>query len=168
MADLMIPGGGLTKSKLALANAAPSDVLHGKTFYSNGNKELQTGTIIDRGQYQYGGIGKGTDYIAINSLPEGLYRSNGEDWAPEARASITDMINYICSNFRTQVIQALGIRTINYSWFVANNQQGRPMSEVVADFSVSFKIGETDVRISGSTPQRINTENRGNGSFTVT
>lgn len=168
MADLMNPGGGLTKSKLSLADATPSDVLSGKTFYSNGNKERQTGTIIDRGQYQYGSIGKGTDYIAINRLPEGLYRSNGQDLAPEARASITDMINYICSNFRAQVIQALGIKTINYNWFIANNQQGRPMSQVVADFSVSFTIGGTDVRISGSTPQQINTERSGTGSFTVT
>ena len=60
MADLMNPGGGLTKNKLLLANANPSDVSKGKSFYSNGNKELQTGTLVERGTDQYaGGIGGG-------------------------------------------------------------------------------------------------------------
>lgn len=45
MADTMISaGGGLSKSKLALANAALSDVLSGKTFYA-GDKTLHTGTL---------------------------------------------------------------------------------------------------------------------------
>lgn len=38
-----------------------------------------------RGQYQYGEMGFGSDYYAINQLPEGYYTSNGADWAPEAR-----------------------------------------------------------------------------------
>lgn len=44
----MEPAGGLTKSKLELANAEPAHVLEGKTFYS-GEKELQTGTMKDNG-----------------------------------------------------------------------------------------------------------------------
>lgn len=49
MADTMISaGGGLSKSKLALANAALSDVLSGKTFYA-GDKNLKTGTMANRG-----------------------------------------------------------------------------------------------------------------------
>lgn len=45
MADLMNPGGGLTKSKLLLADANPPYVFLGKSFYSNGSKELQIGTF---------------------------------------------------------------------------------------------------------------------------
>ena len=45
----------------------------------------------DRGTYQYGELGTGTDengdYYAINQLPEGIYYSNGNAWAPEARIS---------------------------------------------------------------------------------
>lgn len=49
MADTMISaGGGLSKSKLALADAILSDVLSGKTFYA-GDKTLRTGTMANRG-----------------------------------------------------------------------------------------------------------------------
>lgn len=45
MADTMISaGGGLSKSKLALATATESDVVSGKTFYA-GDKVLKTGNI---------------------------------------------------------------------------------------------------------------------------
>lgn len=100
MADLMLPGGGLTKAKLLLANANPSDVSSGKGFYSNGSKELQTGTLVERGTSQNaGGIGSGgsgsSAYIALNKIPEGIYRSNGESWAPEIRVNRSDVINYL-------------------------------------------------------------------------
>ena len=54
----------------------------------------------DRGQYQYaGGIGAGTDengvYYALNALPEGYYRSNGADWAPEVRISEERYIGFV-------------------------------------------------------------------------
>lgn len=42
--DLLQPGGGLTKSKLALADATAGDVLSGKKFYA-GDKEIKTGTF---------------------------------------------------------------------------------------------------------------------------
>ena len=100
MADLMNPGGGLTKSKLALANANPSDVSQGKGFYSNGNKELQTGTLVERGTAQNaGGIGSGgsgsSAYIALNNIPEGIYRANGTDWGPEIRVNKRKIIEYM-------------------------------------------------------------------------
>lgn len=103
MADLMNPGGGLTKSKLLLANANPSDVSKGKSFYSNGNKELQTGTLVERGTYQNaGGIGSGgsgsSAYIAFNKIPEGIYRSNGESWAPEIRVNKAELSLYILNS----------------------------------------------------------------------
>lgn len=98
MADLMNPGGGLTKSKLLLANANPSDVSKGKSFYSNGNKELQTGTLVERGTNQNaGGIRSGgsgsSAYIAFYKIPEGIYRANDTRWGPEIRASSVDVMN---------------------------------------------------------------------------
>ena len=39
------PGGGLSNSRLALANATAADVAEGKTFYA-GNKTLKTGTLV--------------------------------------------------------------------------------------------------------------------------
>lgn len=41
---LLIESTGLTSSDLSLATAIPADVAEGKTFYSSGSKELQTGT----------------------------------------------------------------------------------------------------------------------------
>lgn len=110
MADLMIPGGGLTKAKLLLANANPSDVSSEKGFYSNGSKELQTGTLVERGTDQYSsGVGKGSGYIALNGIPEGIYRSNGEDWSPEIRINEDTLINYIVDNYRSKVLARLNI-----------------------------------------------------------
>ena len=45
---LMTAGGGLTTSKLALANAGAGDVISGKTFYA-GDKVLKTGAIPEYG-----------------------------------------------------------------------------------------------------------------------
>lgn len=50
MADLMFPGGGLTNSKLAAADAATGDVLSGKKFYS-GNKLIKTGSMPNKGAW---------------------------------------------------------------------------------------------------------------------
>lgn len=74
--------------------ATDADVLAGKVFGSGGNAK-STGTMPDRGQYQYGTFGKGTDYVAINALPEGYYHSDGQSWAPEARISNSDMASGI-------------------------------------------------------------------------
>ncbi len=43
-------GGGLSNSKLALADAAAADVVEGKTFYSGSDKALKTGAILIRNQ----------------------------------------------------------------------------------------------------------------------
>lgn len=92
---MMMAGGGLSAGKLELANAQPGDVSQGKKFYA-GDKTLKTGTLVERGQYQYaGGIGSGGDYIALNNIPEGIYRKNGADWAPEIRVPTADIRNYL-------------------------------------------------------------------------
>ena len=77
-------------------NAATSDVASGKTFYTTNPKSKQTGTLVDRGQYQmaggWGSGGSGSDaYFAMNAIPEGIYRSNGANWAPEIRMKQSDV-----------------------------------------------------------------------------
>lgn len=66
--------------------------------YAQGNRVV--GILEERGQYQYGnrcggGNDNGTEYFAINAIPEGIYRSYGADWAPEARVKIQEVINYL-------------------------------------------------------------------------
>ena len=69
-------------------------MLQGYSGFVNGGGEVK-GAIVNRGQAQYGGFGEGTDYYAINSLPEGAYFSNGASWAPEGRCSKTTVRNYL-------------------------------------------------------------------------
>ena len=87
MADLMNPGGGLTNSKLLLADANPGDVVSPKKFYSNGNKEVQTGTLQERG------VETATSTSLYNNdlyyrIPFGAYRTpSGPDNGTEVKAS---------------------------------------------------------------------------------
>lgn len=96
--NLMAPGGGLTNSKLALATAETDKVSEDATFYA-GDKALKTGTLVERGQYAYsteiGSGGASALYYAFNNIPEGIYRKNGADWAPEIRMT--------ASNFRLKM-----------------------------------------------------------------
>lgn len=68
---LMDAGGGLTTSKLTLANAAEGEVLSGKTFYAE-EKELRTGTMPNNGAW-------GTTINAGGSvtIPEGYHNGLG-------------------------------------------------------------------------------------------
>ena len=51
-----------------------------------------------RGQWQNtGGIGSGTDYIALNSIPNGFYYSQGASWAPEIRVNKDKLKDYVGS-----------------------------------------------------------------------
>lgn len=161
-------GGGVGPGKLALANAAADRVSSGYTFYA-GDKLLKTGSLPERGQQQtVNTIGAGSGYIAINNIPEGIYRKNGADWAPEIRVNEDTLINYVVDHYRSKVISRLGIARVNYTWGCSNNQQGRPVGEVAGYFHVSFTIGGTDVYISGQTPNRINSDASGSGNFMVT
>ena len=86
MADLMNPGGGLTNSKLLLADANPRDVVSPKKFYSNGDKNLKTGTMTERAgvvdapsQTLYSG------YLYLR-FPQGAYRTqSGAEGCSEVR-----------------------------------------------------------------------------------
>ena len=99
---LMTASSGLTNSKLALANATADQVSNGRTFYA-GDKALKTGSLQERGQFQYaGGVGSGVfddiPYIALNDIPEGIYRKNGAAWAPEVRAPSSQVGGVIQKN----------------------------------------------------------------------
>lgn len=88
------PGGTVTAADLASqtgANAAANQISSGKTAWVNGKKV--TGTLTERGQYQNGGAAFTGSYFAINALPEGIYRSNGASWAPEARCTADQLRN---------------------------------------------------------------------------
>ena len=62
-------GGGLSNSKLALADAAAADVLESKTFYSGG-KLLKTGAILIRNQVgKNGAVGMASNFAAVAITP---------------------------------------------------------------------------------------------------
>lgn len=72
MADTMISaGGGLSKTKLALANAAESDVLSGKRFYA-GDKIIKEGKMPNRGSWS-ATITPG----GVVTIPEGYHAGGG-------------------------------------------------------------------------------------------
>lgn len=69
---LMTASGGLTNSKLVLANSEVSDVLNGKTFYA-GDKLIKTGTMPNNGAWS-------TTVNAGSSvtIPAGYHNGNGK------------------------------------------------------------------------------------------
>jgi hypothetical protein len=69
-------------------------MLQGYSGFVNGGGEVK-GTIVNRGQFQYGNMAEAGDYYAFNGLPEGAYFSNGASWAPEARCSKDNVRNYL-------------------------------------------------------------------------
>jgi len=94
--------------------AAAGNILSGKTAWVNGIKV--TGSMANRGQYQYGGMGEGSDYYAINSLPEGAYFKNGESWAPEARISKSTLRSYLGVS-AGKIAKGQSIAGVTGSWY---------------------------------------------------
>lgn len=69
---LMTASGGLSNSKLALANAGTEDVLSGKTYYA-GDKNLKTGDMPNNGAWSsYVGQGEST------TIPKGYHNGMGK------------------------------------------------------------------------------------------
>lgn len=130
----MATAGGLTAEKLlegqsafGIAGAATSDataianqISSGKIAYVKGSKI--TGTLAERGQAQFGRFGQGNGYVAINALPEGIYRSNGAAWAPEARIATSTLASEIGLNASVikKGVSILGI-TGSYEGYYSGN-----------------------------------------------
>ena len=73
MADTMISaGGGLSKTKLALATAAESDVLSGKRFYA-GDKIIKEGRMPNRGSW-----GTSLSPGGVATVPSGYHNGSGQ------------------------------------------------------------------------------------------
>lgn len=170
-------GGGIGLTKLALANATADQVSNGRTFYA-GNKTLKTGSLQERGQYQYaGGIGGGgngaTAYVAFNNIPEGIYRKNGADWAPEIRASKTDVYGYlgvpasVVYNFSGTVkgsgytlAQGYGtgsfvIRGLPFARMVVNSQNGASAKYSNRTLTISMNKATGEVAGSGNVSREV-------------
>ena len=63
-------GGGLSATKLALADATPATVLEGKTFYAGSDKALKTGDILTRNQVgKNGAVGASSAYPSVAVTP---------------------------------------------------------------------------------------------------
>lgn len=81
-------GGGLSSSKLAAANTAPGDVRTGKKFYA-GDKTIKTGTlpVLHMGESHQINRWQNSEtkevFIQANTIPEGIYESDGNTWSPQ-------------------------------------------------------------------------------------
>lgn len=97
MADLMNPGGGLTKSKLLLADAVPGDVVAGKNFYA-GDKDLKTGTLQEMSSIT-DSVSFGTDSAKLYfRIPHGAYRTDAVAGYPEItsdRRGISESLTFV-------------------------------------------------------------------------
>ena len=98
--NLLNTSEGIPKSLLDQITATENDVVSGKTFIGS-DGTLKHGSVPDRGDSQWaGGFGGGTDsstkktYISLNRIPEGIYRKNGAEWAPEIRAYESDLLSH--------------------------------------------------------------------------
>ena len=91
---LMTASGGLTKRKLALADAVPEDVVAPKSFYAGGSKDLKTGTLAEQpGVVDAQSITVYNDQLYYR-FPFGAYRTQiGATGCSEARSSAASVIS---------------------------------------------------------------------------
>lgn len=81
-------GGGLSDAKLAAANTSPGDVRTGKKFYA-GDKTIKTGTLPVLHMGESNQINRWQNsttkevFIQANTIPEGIYESDGNTWTPQ-------------------------------------------------------------------------------------
>ena len=89
--------GVVSVNPLASQTSANADSVHiqsGYTAYVNGQKI--TGTLPYRGTYQYGNfVYVNSTYCVINQFPEGIYDSEGNSWAPEARVKMSQVASVL-------------------------------------------------------------------------
>lgn len=86
--DLLQPSGGLTKSKLALADATAGDVLPGKKFYA-GDKVVKTGSMANNGAWS-SSIAPGGSVV----VPQGYHNGGGGVSAPSLKTVTVTMASY--------------------------------------------------------------------------
>lgn len=89
-------GGTITANSLASqtqANGNANTMLNGTKAWIDGT--LVSGNIPNRGEYQYGKYGQGSNYIALNNIPYGYYPPSNNGWSPEIRCSFDDIRNAI-------------------------------------------------------------------------
>lgn len=100
------PGGGgsyIDRPASDFGDAAASHVSADKTFTSESGLNIK-GALVERGQYQNGNPVFCDTYLAINRLPEGIYRSYDADWAPEARCTAEQLRNTL--GIRADIIRS--------------------------------------------------------------
>lgn len=93
---LMTASGGLTKSKLRLATAAPRDVVAPATFYAGDSKNLKAGSLVDRpnGTSAVSVLMSGSDLYY--RIPNGAYREVNQDHGnAEVRATGLNVMNQV-------------------------------------------------------------------------
>lgn len=89
---------GIPKSILQQITATENDVVSGKSFLAS-DGTIKNGAIIDRGKSQYNGSfgagdQNGRHYISLSQIPEGVYRKNDTEWAPEIRTYEDELMNW--------------------------------------------------------------------------
>lgn len=83
--------GSVAVNSLASQTSASLDAAHMQLNYTAWSKGSRvTGSVQYRGTNQYGTFSYGSDYCQI-TLPEGIYKAEGNSWAPEARAYISQV-----------------------------------------------------------------------------
>lgn len=75
------------------ANGNANTMLSNTNAWING--VLTNGNIPNRGEYQYGTYGQGSDYMALKNIPYGYYPPSSNGWSPEIRCKHTDIRNAI-------------------------------------------------------------------------
>ena len=75
---------GNIRTTVSGATFDQSDLLAGKTAVDS-NGRLVTGTMPNRGLFQYGRFGIGDTFYAINYIPAGYYGTDGAPWFPQVR-----------------------------------------------------------------------------------
>lgn len=143
---------------LGAANATPDKVLNGASFYSNGNKTLQWGTIWPQGAQTWAsslGISGNTIYVRF---PKGAYLQAAGSGYPEIMVSRSDSfkigqatIQMRLGDTSTKTIDVghtiIGFQSINTSGDAGGVNGGDYSVNVTYSGSVitaSFNIGYTD------------------------
>lgn len=86
--DLLQPGGGLTKSKLALADATAGDVLSGKKFYAR-DKVIKAGSMANNGAWS-SSLAPGGSVV----VPQGYHNGGGRVSAKALKMVTMNVANW--------------------------------------------------------------------------